>query len=142
MFFTAALWMIILGKIGGIFLASAILSCIAAIAAGCFWGVNAYDSRGEEEGDTHFDWKVKSKKICISWTVVAIISIFIATFTPNTKELILLATFKGVDEYNKTHVSSLISVNGIVGTADDVMKIFQDSLKKVDELLSPREPAK
>jgi hypothetical protein len=139
MFFTAALWMLILGKIGGIFLAAAILSSATAIIAGIFWAVNAYESEddNQKEGDTNFDWKVKSKKICTSWLVVAIISIFITTFTPSTKELILLATFKGVDQYNTTHPNSLISVNGIVGTADDVMKVFQDSLTKVEQMINP-----
>jgi hypothetical protein len=139
MFFTGALLMIFAAKVGAFFLAMAILCTGGAIAALITWIVNSYKSRddGEEAGDLHFDFAKSARKVFIWLIIFGILGIFVTTFTPSTREFLILATFKGVDQYNATHPNSLISVNGIVGTADDVMKIFQDSLMKVENLLEP-----
>ncbi len=142
MFFTAALWMILLAKIGALFTVLAVLGCIASATAGIFWAVNAYmaEDRGEDEPTDNVKWRERAKKICITWMVLGIFGIVMAVMVPDTKEMLVLATFKGVDQYNATHPSSMISVNGVVGTADDIMKIFDSSLQKVEGLVKSWQP--
>lgn len=131
MLFNGAVWFILLSKISTLFIVLSILSGVGFLAA-LLTRIGIHRERGYEKAFG------VSKKISKALLPVFIATMLLAIMVPNTKEMILAASFKAVDTYNETHPDSMVSTNGVVGTADNLVQLLNASMDRLTNILEPK----
>ena len=135
MFANAVLWMILLSKVATFFTIVAVFACIACAGFGIAWACFVHGEYCNDEDHA------KMSRRTFKWLLgIAIVTVFIACGLPRTGDMLLYAGFSAVDQYNAKHENSKISVDGIVGTASDLIGIFDSALKRVDAIVNPPKP--
>jgi len=134
MLYNAALWFVILAKISTLFTVLLVMSSILGVAFAIVWGYN-YGMLGTGN-DKHYD-KLRNMGRKTFWSMIPIFifSLVIVCIIPTTTDLFLLAGMKAVDNYNGTHPNSMISTDGVIGTADNLVQTFNKALTKITATL-------
>ena len=135
MLYNAALWFVILAKISTLFTVLLVLSSIIGVCFAISWGYNYSVLDNEGHDRFHENLRKASKKVFWAMIPVFIFSLAVVCIVPTTTDLFLIAGMKSVDNYNVKNPSSMISPDGVIGTADNLVKTFNQALTKITATL-------
>ena len=134
MLYNAALWFVILAKVSTLFTVLLVLSSIIGVCFAISWGYNYSETIGGSD-KFHENLRKASKKVFWAMVPIFIFSLAMVCIVPTTTDLFLIAGMKSVDNYNVKNPSSMISPDGVIGTADNLVKTFNQALTKITATL-------